>query len=286
MRLDDGQTDRFPRLGLFVVLFAIVQVQMGRRAREQHCTSPGATTGNNRKHAKRPRAGKKAGGYGEEFMLYCIYDEKTKKYERCGPITKGREQDSRVHRFDREIGFETPAAAVASDCQDPVIKAARDAQRNDVTSVIDSHSDRRTKQGFWERYVLERHAVGQPHHKWLMHLPVRGHKPLTKRQVKDLKEKWGGMHYEAPSEGLVLAYAQAQMARQLKVGPIITTIACISATCTEFGQPTPMADGRLYAQLKRMKAKRKNNNDESSSFDVASDGPRLWAACWNQTGER
>ena len=101
MRSDDGQTDRFPRLGLLVVLFAIVQVQvqMGRRAREQHCTSPGATTGNSRKHAKRPRAGKKAGGYGEEFMLYCIYDEKTKKYERCGPTTKGREQDRRVQHF-------------------------------------------------------------------------------------------------------------------------------------------------------------------------------------------
>ena len=47
-----------------------------------------------------------------------------------------------------------------------------------------------------------------------------------------------------------------------------------------------MVDGRLYAQLMRMEAKRKNNNDESSSFDVASDGPRLWATCWNQTGER
>ena len=69
---------------------------MGRRAREQHCTAPGATTGNNGKHAERPRAGKKAGSYGEEFMLYCTFDKKTKKYERCVPTTKGREQDSRV----------------------------------------------------------------------------------------------------------------------------------------------------------------------------------------------
>ena len=200
--------------------------------------------------------------------------------------TKGRGQGSRVHRFDGGVGCETPGAGVAADCEDLVIKAAREAQRNDVTSVIDSHPDRRTKQGYWERYVLERHSVGQPHHAWLMDLPVNGHEPLSKKKLSELKQEWAGLMYQAPSEGLVLAYAQAQMARKLKVGPIITTIACISATCTEFGQPTPMADGRLYAQLKTMKAKRKNNNDESSSFDVASDGPRLWAACWNQTGER
>ena len=117
--------------------------------------------------------------------------------------------------------------------------------------------------------------MDQPHHAWLTNLPVGGHKPLSKRQLSDLKKTWGGLCYEAPSEGLVFAYAQSQMARNLKVGPITTTIAFISATCTEFGQPTPMADGRLYTQLKRMKAKRKHNNDESSSFDVASDGPRL-----------
>ena len=144
---------------------------MGRRAREQHCTPPGATTGNNKKHVKRPRAGKKAGGYGEDFMLYRIFDKPTKKYARCGPTTKGREQGSRVHRFGREIGFEAPAVTVAADCGDPVIKAARDAQRSDVTSVSDSHSDRRTKQGYWERYVLGRHQVGQPHHAWLVPPP-------------------------------------------------------------------------------------------------------------------
>ena len=39
-----------------------------------------------------------------------------------------------------------------------------------------------------------------------------------------------------------------------------------------------MADGRLYAQLKRMKAKRKHINDEPLPFDVAPDGSHLWAA--------
>ena len=132
-----GRTDQTNSFASFCLQSSMAWdlVQMGRRARGQHCTSPGATTGNNRKHAKRPRAGKGAGSYGEEFMLYCIFDERTKKYERCEPTTKGRGQDSRMQRFDREIGFETPAAAVASGCQGPVTKSARDAQRNVVASV-------------------------------------------------------------------------------------------------------------------------------------------------------
>ena len=78
-----------------------VVVQMGRRAREPHCASPLATTESTRNGRGQARRLAAVGGCGGEFMLYCIFDKETKKYARCGPTTKGREQDSRVHRFDR-----------------------------------------------------------------------------------------------------------------------------------------------------------------------------------------
>ena len=78
---------------------------MGRRKRNQHCMPPGATGGNNRKHAKRGHPGNKPAGYGKEFMLYCVFGEKTKRFESCHEPTAGG-AGSRAHRFGRGVGFE------------------------------------------------------------------------------------------------------------------------------------------------------------------------------------
>ena len=86
-----------------------------------------------------------------------------------------------------------------------------------------------------------------------------------------------------------------------KIAGVIVYLACVSATCKEFKQPSPLAGGEchpprvpvanmpgvagsLYKQLRNIKAATANTGegrtDESAPFDMATDLPKLWAANW------
>ena len=51
----------------------------------------------------------------------------------------------------------------------------------------------------------------------------------------------------------------------------------IAGTCEEFGAVSPLADGQIYKELKKMD---KRDKVESGSFDMVTDFPKLWIANW------
>lgn len=124
--------------------------------------------------------------------------------QRCSGTEPHHDPDSYVYRYEREVGFKR--ADAAEEAADARIRAARNKLRQKGDGKIKSHDQRVARFALFERYCLEKHS-DHAWSKWLLSLGSQGEKPQSESEIAERKEDQ--VTFEAPTEGLVTAYAQA-----------------------------------------------------------------------------
>ena len=106
---------------------------------------------------------------GQTFMLHRVLADDGSVFTECGATHAARLPDSRVHRYDRLIGFRRDDSTERDIAND--VQAARlyEEKRKD-TKKQKSHAKRVAKQATLERYVLAYKLAYKPEHDYAGYL--------------------------------------------------------------------------------------------------------------------
>ena len=116
----------------------------------------------------------------------------------------------------------------------------------------------------------------------MLHGKVNGTEdPSEARKAELAKDR---IAFRPPPISLVETYADVLVDdeengnKTMKGGAVRCYMVHIAGTCEEFGAVSPLADGQIYKELKKMS---KRDKVESGSFDMVTDFPKLWTANWS-----
>jgi len=194
----------------------------------------------------------------------------------CEGTEEGHVPDSRVHRYDREIGFSISAEELEMCNRNAAIAQAERAARH--RSKQKSHAQTVSKWALFERCCLEYHP-DEPYTAYLVEL---------KRAAEDLVGE--RLHFQAPPALLVLAYtkflrmADPSSARPDHKGSTIRKYAqtAVSSLLLEFSfvGSNPAMDKRVQDLLDEYD----DGEESAEAFDVEATMPKLWTALWALRG--
>ena len=179
--------------------------------------------------------------------------------------------DSRVHRFDRDIGF-----LQAEDDQAMIERNEATAQayarRRQQVEKRKAHHSTVDRWAMFERWVLDRMA-GEPYALF-----------LKKCEVLE-----GPLRFEAPPIGLVVTYMDTLrndpggVFQNARAGTIKSYLGGISSVCHEFGiSSSPVSADAVSKQLKQWKGL--DGEEQSAAFDMEADLKSMWSANFTHPG--
>ena len=190
---------------------------------------------------------------------------------RCEGRDEGHQIDSRVHFYDREVGF------LQADADQEMIErneatAAAFARRRQQVEKRKSHHKTVDRWSMFERWVLARMS-DEPYAQFL-------------RDCNDLKP---GLRFLAPPVALVVTYMDTlrddpgEVFEKLLAGSIKAYLGGISSVCGEFGiTSSPVHADAVSKQLKKWKDD--DGEEASESFDMEADMKTMWSTCWTLSG--
>jgi len=213
------------------------------------------------------------------------------RWETCDGTDVGHEPDSRVHRFDREVGFILSQEEQAMVGRNPLIAQAERGTR--TLAKQSSHAQTVRCWALFERYLLKTHPE-EEYTKYIAELERHGSFTAVARAFQEedglpLPDN-PGLVFKAPPALLLITYAQflrkgsvGQIAPDRK-GTTITkyTQACINSVLKEFGfkGESPAHDQRLRLLL----AEYADGEVSAVAFDVEIAMPKLHTAVWTLRG--
>ena len=221
-------------------------------------------------------------GIGKENMLFrrlMVEDGEPARWAIAESTDPDHKADSRVHRYDRVIGFRPSQEDQAEIDSTNAVKKAWEQRRQEAVKHK-SHHRRVELQAMFERWCLAR-ASDSPYTAWLKSLQTA----VEEEGAEEPRRKT----FMAPPPTLVVTYIQTlrkdeedhtKAAREYdhKGGPIKNAVSAISATCTEFGSP-PIAHLAPIHDLVR-KYLNADGHTPSEAFDMVKDMEQMFNTVW------
>lgn len=203
-------------------------------------------------------------------------------WKACDGTTPGHVADSRVHLYDRVVGFKPSAEEEEVTSRNP--RAAAAARKARQTTKIKSHLQIVERFGLFERFCLEFHP-DEPYTKWLKECQAAA----TSAADGIAEEK---LEFKQPPQVIVLDYIQhcrtsgapegTEVAR--KYNTIKNYKSAITSVMLEMGVSSELCtNGKTITDQIR---KYEEEDDESSAiaFDMQADAPKLFDAVFSVSG--
>ena len=204
------------------------------------------------------------------------------EWKACQPTDVFHQPDSRVHRYDREIGFKSSDEEAAMIQADARLAAAE--RRSRKRSKQDSHAQVVRRWAWFERYLLEFH----PEDSYTIYL-----RSLELAAVDEAGE-YEHFYFKAPPALLLLAYVMklrgedergedAEVPERKKNSIRALTVSTISSVLKEFRYQgfNPGRDQRVAQQ---MKSYDEDKTKQAMAFDVETKLPKMWTVLWELNG--
>ena len=224
---------------------------------------------------------------GKEFMLFRKLTEPDEeedvpaRWVIAKSTDAGTKADSRVHRYDREIGFRL-GDAETREMQATATVAQEWHNRRQEIVKFKSHYRRVEHQAMFERWCLAR-APDSPYTAWLKDLQAA----VADRVENDAEVE--SLPFKPPAIHLVLTYithlrkdpekASGERSEpDHKGGPIKNAVSAISATCTEFGAPKLMDQDPIRDRVRLFL--HTDGYESSRAFDMEADMINLFTHVW------
>ena len=200
-------------------------------------------------------------------------------WQSCNGITLHHEADSRVHLYDREVGFAISADELAMCNRNAALAEAERASRNRTKQK--SHADSVKRWALFERYCLEFH----PDETYTTYL-----RKLKVEADAEEGERGDRMRFEAPPALMALAYtkylrmADPSSAKPDRKGSTIRKYVQtgINSVLIEFSYvgASPADDKRVTDLIKEYD----DGEESAQAFDVEETMPKLWTSLWALKG--
>ena len=230
---------------------------------------------------------------GSEFMLHRRLETGQNGVQRwvpCGATDVGHEPDSRVHRYDRMIGFKLEEREAAEVQASEVVADNQERRRNEAVKSK-SHHKRVELQSLFERWCLARCGTS-PYTKWLKEIEAAAAAAANASSEDDggsaeaaqtaskfmtppiiLVSTWLDHMRKDPNDSSVREYDH-------KGGTLKCLASAVSATCIEFGSlQLTKAEGiktKINGWLKK-------DGHQSPAFDMEKDLKLMFVAVWSIT---
>lgn len=215
----------------------------------------------------------KSAAYFPSLMIHRRLEELdgVQHWARCEGRDDGHQLDSRVHYYDREIGF-LQAEADQEMIERNEATAAAFARRRQQVEKRKAHHKTVDRWSMFERWVLDR-------------MPAEQYAQF----LCDCNVLKPGLRFLDPPVALVVTYMDTlrddpgEVFEKLMAGSIKAYLGGITSVCFEFGvTSSPVHADAVSKQLKQWKDT--DGEEASESFDMEADMKTMWSACWTVSG--
>ena len=194
-----------------------------------------------------------------------VEDQSGDYWQRCDGWDDGHEVDSRVHFFDRELGFLRAQQDQEIIERNESTRLAFERRRQDPCKRR-AHSFTVMRWALFERWVLAE-MPQEPYAAFL-------------RECENLTPN---LRFQAPPVALIVTFMDTIRAWPLKANTVKNYLNAISSTCGEFGvNSSPCGHDDVKNQIR---AWMDSDGEQSAvAFDMESDLKLLWGVVWTVPG--
>ena len=227
---------------------------------------------------------------GQEFMLHrrlvSVHEQSSEmRWKTCHGTDDGHAADSRVHRYDRVIGFKPSEEDAAEIAATESVRQAWERRRQEAVK-FKSHHRRVELQAVFERWCLAR-AATSPYCGYLRGLETAA--ATAEEDDVELSNEERVM-IMPPPQALVLTFMDelrldptksGDRVYDHKGGTIKNSVVAISSTCSEFGAARVGSADAIKEKLKKWL--KTDGHSSSKAFDMEKDMKTMWNVIWTIT---